>query len=100
MLAPLYVPLLLACAALGLWLVVVAARNHVPSKPEYVALGVIQTAKVLELVRRRQRLLKDAWLTETGHKRPGMSPGVPLEEATRQAGEIDRRLRALLYPAP
>ena len=53
-----------------------------------------QGLEVLELVRQRQRLLKDAWLTETGHKRPGMTPGVPLEEATRRAGEIDRRLRA------
>ena len=56
--------------------------------------------EVLELVRRRQRLLKDAWLTETGHKRPGMTPGLPLDEATRQAGEIGRQLHALLSPEP
>jgi lysophospholipase L1-like esterase len=56
--------------------------------------------EVLELVRRRQRLLKDAWLTETGHKRPGMTSGLPLDEATRRAGEIGRQLRALLSPEP
>ena len=56
--------------------------------------------EVLELVRRRQRLLKDAWLTETGHKRPGMTPGLPLDEATRRAAEIGRQLRALLSPEP
>ncbi len=56
--------------------------------------------EVLDLVRRRQRLLKDAWLTETGHKRPGMTPGLPLDEATRRADEIGRQLRALLAPVP
>jgi lysophospholipase L1-like esterase len=30
---------------------------------------------ILELVRERQRILKDAWLTATGHRRPGMSKG-------------------------
>ncbi len=55
---------------------------------------------VLDLVRRRQRMLKDAWLTETGHKRPGMTPGLPLDEANRRAAEIGLQLRALLSPGP
>ena len=36
------------------------------------------------LVRERGRLLTDAWLTETGHQRPGMSRGLPL---SRGSGE-------------
>lgn len=50
---------------------------------------------VLKLVARRQRLLKDAWLSATGHKRPGMARGVPLEDAMRQAAEIEQQLRSL-----
>jgi lysophospholipase L1-like esterase len=55
---------------------------------------------VLELVRQRQRLLKDAWLTATGHKRPGMKAGLPLEDAERRSREIEEKLRALLDSAP
>ena len=53
---------------------------------------------MLPLVQRRQELLKDAWLTATGHKRPGMSKGLPLEEAGRQAQEIEGKIRNLLMP--
>jgi lysophospholipase L1-like esterase len=51
--------------------------------------------EVHKLVQQRQRLLKDAWLSEVGHKRPGMSKGKPLEEAQREAAELDRKLRSL-----
>ncbi|WP_422928862.1 SGNH/GDSL hydrolase family protein [Singulisphaera sp. PoT] len=56
--------------------------------------------EVLKLVQRRQRLLKDAWLTETGHKRPGMNRGVPLDEARREAQKIEAELeKAVARPA-
>jgi lysophospholipase L1-like esterase len=55
---------------------------------------------VLKLVREKQRLLKDAWLTSTGHKRPGMKPGLPLEEAQRQARGLDDRIRTLTGQKP
>ena len=55
---------------------------------------------MLPLVQRRQKLLKDAWLTDTGHKRPGMNKGMPLAEARRQAQEIEVQIRNLLIPAP
>ena len=54
---------------------------------------------LLKLVHGKQSLLKDAWLTETGHKRPGMKKGLPLPEAEKQAGEIDREIVNLL-PKP
>jgi len=54
--------------------------------------------ELLPLVQRRQELLKDAWLTATGHKRPDMSKGLPLEEAGRQAQEIEGKIRNLLMP--
>ncbi|MHB8522649.1 MAG: GDSL-type esterase/lipase family protein [Limisphaerales bacterium] len=52
-------------------------------------------ADVLKLVQQRQRLLKDAWLTDVGHVRPGMNKGKPLAEAEREAQELDVRIRAL-----
>lgn len=55
--------------------------------------------ELLRLVQKRQRLLKDAWLTETGHKRPGMTKGLPLSEAKARTAEWDVQIRALLHPA-
>lgn len=40
------------------------------------------------LVHKRQQLLKDAYLTAAGHQRPGMSKGLPIEEAEAKAAEI------------
>ena len=57
-----------------------------------------QGAEVLKLVQQRQRLLRDAWLTETGHKRPGMRPGLPLAEAERRAQEIGAKIQGWLVP--
>ncbi len=55
--------------------------------------------EVLKLVEQRQRSLKDAWLTAVGHKRPGMNPGLPLDEAERRAAQLDGEIDALLKPA-
>lgn len=52
-------------------------------------------AKILELVTRRQLLLRDAWLSATGHKRPGVRAGLPLAEAQAKARELDAQLAAL-----
>lgn len=57
-----------------------------------------QGAAVLAKVQARQRLLKDAWLTETGHQRPGMGRGVPIAEATAKAEAWEREIQALLKP--
>ncbi|MHB1558903.1 MAG: SGNH/GDSL hydrolase family protein [Isosphaeraceae bacterium] len=51
---------------------------------------------VLKLVQQKQRLLRDAWLTDTGHKRPGMNRGLALEEARRQAQRLDSEIVALI----
>ena len=52
--------------------------------------------EILALVQQRQRLLKNAWLADTGHKRPGMRKGVSPAEAERQAEETERQIRILL----
>jgi hypothetical protein len=51
--------------------------------------------EVLQLVQQRQRLLKDAWLTQVGHVRPGMSKGKPLPEAEHEAEELESKIRSL-----
>jgi hypothetical protein len=55
---------------------------------------------VLKLVQQRQRMLKDAWLTDTGHQRPGMNRGLPLAEAQAQALGLQAQIRALAAPRP
>ncbi len=50
---------------------------------------------VLKLVRTRSGLMKEAWLTAIGHKRPG-KPGLPLEEARQRAAVIDAEIGVVL----
>ena len=54
-----------------------------------------QGAPILKLVQQKQRTLKDAWLTDTGHKRPGMSKGLPLGEAQIKAASLEAQIRTL-----
>jgi lysophospholipase L1-like esterase len=54
--------------------------------------------EALKLIQKKQRALKDSWLTETGHRRPGMKKGLPLEEAEREAARIDAEIGKLLSP--
>ena len=51
------------------------------------------SGEILKQVRIKQRTLKDAWLRETGHLRPGMAKGLPLAEAQEKAAETDRKAR-------
>jgi lysophospholipase L1-like esterase len=55
-------------------------------------------AKVNTLATAQIHVLGDAWLTETGHKRPGVKPGLPLDEASAKATEMQRRIAELLNP--
>lgn len=40
----------------------------------------------------RMRVLRDAWLTRTGHQRPELPEGLPLEAAQAKAAELDREI--------
>lgn len=53
---------------------------------------------VLKLVQKRQRLLKDTWLTSIGHKRPGMSAGQPMAKAEADASSLLTEIRKELSP--
>ncbi|HLU89980.1 MAG TPA: hypothetical protein VKZ51_09130 [Cyclobacteriaceae bacterium] len=52
--------------------------------------------QVIQLVEARQNLMRDAWLSATGHNRPGVKAGLPLEQAKRKAAELDVQIQALL----
>jgi lysophospholipase L1-like esterase len=62
---------------------------------ELATLGAPAAPKILELVKRRQRVLKDAWLSEVGHRRPGMAKGKPMAAAQREAEEVEKELKAM-----
>jgi hypothetical protein len=61
-------------------------------------------SELLAKVAERQRVLKDAWLTEVGHQRPGMAKGLPLAEAQARAAIVDTQIRTLhgrsVFPGP
>ncbi len=65
-----------------------------------------QTTKVTsftQAIRKRGRVLADAWLTDTGHTRPGVTKGLPLDEAKAKADSLEKEIRegaARLAPAP
>jgi lysophospholipase L1-like esterase len=49
-----------------------------------------QARHVFEMVRQRQRVMKDAWLTAIGHKRPGMAAGRAVAEALGETAPLAR----------
>ncbi len=69
-----------------------------PATPEGLLSSHPRAEQVHALVQIRQRMLKDSWLTETGHKRPGMSKGKPLADAQREADAIEAKIRPLIDP--
>ena len=87
---------------LGHWIMAKAILEHLGAKD---LADVDRTAdmarlspnglQILKLVRQKQSVLRDAWLTDTGHKRPGMAKGLPLAEAQAKAAELDTQIRAL-----
>jgi pimeloyl-ACP methyl ester carboxylesterase/lysophospholipase L1-like esterase len=50
---------------------------------------------ILKLVQEKQRMMKDAWLSDTGHKRPGMNKGLQLAEAQAKSAEVDKQIHEL-----
>lgn len=52
--------------------------------------------EVATAIRKRRSILSNAWLTETGHLRPGMARGLPLSEAQTQAAGLEQQIRAAL----
>ena len=51
---------------------------------------------ILTLVNQRQYIMKDAWLNATGHKRPEMRQGLPMDQARQTYDDIEKRIRAII----
>ena len=85
----------------GHWIIAREILRHwgVPDRdltaaPAQKALAALPHGReLLALVETRQRGLKDAWLTATGHTRPGMAKGLPLDQAERMADEIEAKIQ-------
>ncbi len=59
--------------------------QQIQNAPEYV-----------KLVTERQNMMRDAWLTATKHKRPGLPVGLPLTEAQSKSGELLIKINSLI----
>ncbi|MEO6187732.1 MAG: SGNH/GDSL hydrolase family protein [Ginsengibacter sp.] len=87
---------------LGHWLMAKAVLLYLdqPVRDHIDMLSSINTfphAKAIyDLVSERQKVMKDAWLSAAGHKRPGMNEGIPLTEARQVYDSIEVRIEALL----
>jgi lysophospholipase L1-like esterase len=60
------------------------------------AADVAKRPDLFKLVREKTDVLRDAWLSAIGHKRPGVKPGLPLDEANAKANEADATARKLV----
>lgn len=52
-----------------------------------------QRTHILNLIKQKHELLRDAWLTATGHSRPDVRSGIPLIEAQ----ELDRNIETTIH---
>ncbi len=52
-------------------------------------------AAILSVIKKKHAILRPAWLSHVGHKRPGNSPGLPLPEAQAKAAGLDAEVSAL-----
>jgi lysophospholipase L1-like esterase len=55
--------------------------------------------RLLKLMTQRMSLLHDAWLSEVGHKRPGVKPGLPLAAASAKAKQLEALIKPLVTKA-
>ena len=78
---------LMAQSILNAWGVKVEALDLAQS-PAYSALW--------KAVQAKQNVLKSAWLSAAGHKRPGVAPGLPVAEAQEKAAVYDAEARAAI----
>ncbi len=52
-----------------------------------------------QLLKQKEGLLHDAWLNHVGHKRPGVKPGLSIEDAENQAAVLEEKIKPLIAAA-
>lgn len=63
--------------------------------PEQMLAAAGLTADAVPLIEERMNVLRNAFLTATGHLRPGLPQGLPLPEAEQKAAAIGNQIRML-----
>ncbi|HTX22721.1 MAG TPA: SGNH/GDSL hydrolase family protein [Candidatus Aquilonibacter sp.] len=89
--------------AVGHWLMARAILVHWGAPAEIGKMDSVEQMlaadphgdELLKLVTRQEDLLRNAWLTEADHLRPGHPVGLPLPEAERQAAKLEIEIRTL-----
>ena len=66
--------------------------EKLPGTPKFA------TSEPLEILKKRNDLLKLAWLTKTRHKRPGIPAGLPLDQANAEAAKLMEQYRNSAAP--
>lgn len=83
----------------GHWLMAQQVLKHWGVKCDYTIDDFTATNGKLnalyKLVSKRQKILNPSFLNAAGHKRPGVAPGLPIDEAKKQADEITKQIDAL-----
>lgn len=67
--------------------------------PEAMLSSCVAPRDALSKIGSRMTLLRDAWLTKTGHIRPEMPEGVPIDEAESAAKQLGTEIATALAPA-
>ncbi len=92
----------------GQWLIAREILRHLGAPDSVTQLeevtpflaGVTQGTELYQLTQKRQSIMRDTLLATAGHTRPGMSKGLPMEEANRQATIIAGQIHKLSHPFP
>jgi lysophospholipase L1-like esterase len=86
----------------GHWIMAKQILRHLGAKdlesvedPKAMLAAHPEGERLLKLIQQKQRMMRDAWLTETRHKRPGMKQGLPLAEAQLKVAELEKQIREL-----
>ncbi len=82
--------LIMAHAVLDAW----GLKVKPDGTPDHVNGAAIFTA-----IKAKQAILRPAWLSHVGHKRPGNKPGLPMDETKIKAAELDAKARSLAAPS-
>jgi lysophospholipase L1-like esterase len=87
----------------GHWLMAKTLIRYFGDEPaaaaaDPVAMLAVRSAppEMLNLVRARMNLLRDAYVAAAGHKRPGVAKGLPLEEALQRSEKFSAEILSLL----
>lgn len=71
-------------------------RAAAAKSPEEMLAIYKLSPEMLQLARQRKDVLRDAYLSAAGHKRPGIGKGLPVSEADAKAAELSEKIRALV----